>query len=226
MAANHPAHAALNETTKALAELARLSIEQGRFQDASIIAEIAQRISVIREEFFPPGSRMPSAKAVTPPDGGTRVGRARAVKSPACRRSRRGKEASAREAHSKATAMVPNGYPRFYREKDRLVKIGWSKSQGKEYEHRAPKGAVVALMQAAASHAPNGSLFSMDRLLPLTDPETHAEFPSYQIYLALAWLRSEGVIKEHGRDGYAISSNSHTNDRLEALWEALPALQQ
>lgn len=222
MKANHPAQAVLDDTTKALAELARLAIEEGRFEDASLAAEIAQRISAVREEFLSLSSRTAAYKARTPANNNPSHGRARPAQSAPDPRSRRKKGASPRKVREKATVAVPNGYPRFYRDKDRLVKIGWSKSQGKEYEHRAPKAAVVALIQAVASHAPDGGLFSMDRLLPLTDPGTNAALPSYQIYLALAWLRSEGVVKEHGRDGYAVSSGSHANDRLEILWEALP----
>src|SRR4051812_46307346 len=42
--------------------------------------------------------------------------------------------------------MIQDEYPRFHRRGDELVKIGWSKSDRKEYHHRAPKRALDALV--------------------------------------------------------------------------------
>src|SRR5262245_3021461 len=36
-------------------------------------------------------------------------------------------------------------YPQFFRRGDELVKVGWSKKDRKEYAHRAPRRAVVAV---------------------------------------------------------------------------------
>ncbi|MEZ6057194.1 MAG: hypothetical protein R3C01_10865 [Planctomycetaceae bacterium] len=38
------------------------------------------------------------------------------------------------------------GYPRFIRDEECLVKIGWSKTGGEEYEHKADKDAVDAVV--------------------------------------------------------------------------------
>jgi hypothetical protein len=45
----------------------------------------------------------------------------------------------------------------------------------------------------------------MDKVLPLRDPDTKAEFPTYQPYVALAFLKQHGLVEQHGRSGYSIS---------------------
>ena len=79
-------------------------------------------------------------------------------------------------------------YPKFVREGDNLVKIGWSKSQRAEYEHKSPKRLLAVLCESLTSA--NGKRIMMDKVLPLKDPVTGSAFPDYQSYLCLAWLRS------------------------------------
>src|SRR5580658_8629688 len=41
-----------------------------------------------------------------------------------------------------------DAYPKFFRRGDELVKVGWSKKDRKEYNHRAPRGAIDAVVAA------------------------------------------------------------------------------
>jgi hypothetical protein len=114
-------------------------------------------------------------------------------------------------------------YPKFEREADRLVKIAWSKKDRSEYEHKAPLRVVNLLVDAIRSKKGEGAKFTAPDVLPLIDPKSRAEIPSYQSYLALGWLRHEGVIVKYGRDTYSLKSTAATAAHLKELWEALPS---
>jgi hypothetical protein len=113
-------------------------------------------------------------------------------------------------------------YPRFLRDGDRLVKLAWSKKERAPYEHRAPREVINALIVAVQKRKGENKLFQASDILPLKNA-LHEEFPSYQSYLALNWLRDVGVIRKKGREGYVLRPNAATPEKLESLWTALPA---
>ncbi len=113
-------------------------------------------------------------------------------------------------------------YPRFEREGDKLVKIGWSKSNKSPYEHRASKDAVLTFVRHLQNVVTEGRLFVIEDLLPVLDPSAGAELPAYQVYLTLAWLRSVGAIEKKGRDGYVMRRGALANGSLERMWSGLP----
>ena len=137
--------------------------------------------------------------------------------------------ASSSEAHSDAPppprpARRPrkSEYPKFLCAGDSLVKIGWSKAEKAEYEHKSPKNIVVAVGHALTAAGSKGRRFSMDKVLPLTDPEDSSELPTYQCYLSLAWLRHEGLVVQHGRQGYSLPKNGDLPSAIERIWARLP----
>src|SRR4051812_19033174 len=50
----------------------------------------------------------------------------------------------------------PGAYPKFHREQDKLVKIGWSDRKGKEYRHTCTIGDVIRLTSRIAEAGPGG----------------------------------------------------------------------
>lgn len=114
-------------------------------------------------------------------------------------------------------------FPRFEREGDKLVKIAWSKKDRAEYEHKAPRSVIDLLIEAIRNRKGEGAKFEAPDILPLKDSKTRREIPSYQSYLALAWLRHEGVIAKYGRDGYALKPTAARQEHVAELWEALPS---
>jgi hypothetical protein len=111
------------------------------------------------------------------------------------------------------------GYPRFFVRGEDLVKVGWSKSNDGEYEHRSPRATVLSLAHSLEAVA--GKEFSVDEILPQTGRDG-AEIPVYQVYLCLAWLRDIGVVKRHGRQGYSIASNLNIVKAVDKSWQQLP----
>lgn len=113
-------------------------------------------------------------------------------------------------------------YPRFERDGDKLVKVGWSKKNREAYEHRAPREAVIAFVRHLSSRVAAGEVFAMENVLPAPDVVGGGELPAYQAYLTLAWLRQVGVVDKKGRDGYVLRIEPLTNGELDRLWGELP----
>ncbi|MBX3448932.1 MAG: hypothetical protein KF777_05190 [Planctomycetaceae bacterium] len=109
-------------------------------------------------------------------------------------------------------------YPRFSRQRNDLVKTGWSKKDRQEYQHRAPWAVVEAL--ARRLNDERGKVFTSDDVFPLTSPDG-TDIPSYQAYLCLAWLRFEGLVVQEGRQGYFISTNTDVLVGARERWESI-----
>lgn len=121
----------------------------------------------------------------------------------------------------KSLMRPPRGYPRFERDGDRLVKVGWSKKARGEYEHRAPRAAVLAFADQVGSKTAKGEMFAIEELLPVRS-DAGEQLPSYQVYLALAWLRQAGAIVKRGRDGYTRASDPLDGSVFDTLWGQIP----
>ena len=116
-----------------------------------------------------------------------------------------------------------DAYPKFYRRGDELVKVGWSKKDRKEYNHRASRDAVDAVAASIRQVGMKGKLFKGDALLQLESPTDGSHIPNYQVYVALAWLRRLGVVKQHGlRAGYTVALEKQINSTITAAWPELP----
>jgi len=187
----------LCESEDALSALMREALEEQKYRDVALVAPITgslrELISSLQVESSENG-RVESTGDLTP----------------ARRRSAPRKPKRSVRRHE---------YPRFERDGERLVKIGWSRKKKEEYEHRAPKEAVSAFVAAVGqADLPGG--FRMDTLLPLKDA-TGEEVPSYQAYLALAWLRSLDIITGDGKGGYRIDKTRLTPESVEGEWKGL-----
>ena len=117
-------------------------------------------------------------------------------------------------------------YPKFFRRGEELVKIGWSKKERAEYNHRAPRQAVDATAAAVQKVGAKLKVFNGGALFPLKNAATAEDVPDYQGYLALAWLTHLGVVKQHGRrSGYSLAKDGQIGDSINSAWAALPEWQ-
>ena len=62
----------------------------------------------------------------------------------------------------------------------------------------------------------------MGKVLPLKDAANGSVFPDYQSYLCLAWLRSGGLVIQHGRQGYSLPKGIELDKSIETHWVNLP----
>ena len=124
------------------------------------------------------------------------------------------------EVKAKARHRRADAYPRFERQGDRLVKIGWSKKDRAEYEHKAPLVAVEAVIEAIDQVTGKGAYLRVEDILPVKQKDEE-EVPSYQVYLVVAWLREIGAIERLGNDGYRVQGDRASLD-VQALWNQTP----
>ena len=119
---------------------------------------------------------------------------------------------------------IVSAYPKFFRRGDELIKVGWSKREKKEYQHKAPHKSLLLLVTAVMKAGTSGKLFTADNLMPLINPDDGSEVPDYQIYLCLSWLRHQGLVKQHGRQGYSIPKLNDLASSVELGWLNLPEI--
>ncbi len=189
----------LAETERNLVGLANEAGAARDYDQATSLIEFARKIKQLGEQFRGPASKV--VEAPNPLGSLMKLGPAAEIKVPIRSRNKLGQ------------------YPRFVREGDNLVKIGWSKSQRAEYEHKSPKRLLPVLCESLTSA--NGKRIMMDKVLPLKDPATGSVFPDYQSYVCLAWLKLGGLVIQHGRQGYSLPKGIELEKSVETLWANL-----
>ena len=112
-------------------------------------------------------------------------------------------------------------YPKFRRSGTELVKIGWSKRKKSEYVHRSPGRVISLLAEKLEDCGADGKLFTTENVMPVADPESGGEVPSYQVYLCLAWFRHEGLVEQLGRQGYRLAVEGDLGAAAEARLKEL-----
>ncbi len=113
-------------------------------------------------------------------------------------------------------------YPHFVRDRDTLIKVGWSKRHAREYRHKASRESVAAFASLLRKRTRPGRIYTLDDLTPVPLPGG-GELPDYQVYLVLAWLRSTGGASKHGRNGYSFKPAALADETWAKAWDALPA---
>lgn len=201
---------------KALRELMQRAIAIGEYRHLPTLARMAEQINQLSARVNQTIEVPPPTPDFAPSPSDRRSGRHRLK---ARRHVASDKHGSRR---TPGVGSAKNGYPRFRRDEDNLVKIGWSKTSKAEYEHRAPKCVVNALLKAVLKAGQKSPIFTVEALLPLVDTGNGTEIPAYQVYLALAWLRTEGLVHQHGREGYSLLVTSNLEKTVEERWNALP----
>lgn len=124
------------------------------------------------------------------------------------------------KAKRKTSSREGSQYPKFHRRADHLVKVGWSKREKQEYQHKASRSVLQRVIAAILKVALETRQFTSQGFLPVKDADG-AECPEYQAYLCLAWLRHEGLIVQHGRQGYSIPDPATLENAISDRWSQL-----
>lgn len=196
--------------------LMQRAIEAGEYRHLPALARMAEQMSTLSARMAHP------AADLTRPSKGGEAGRSGQP------HSRRGRAAAtstrAKMTTRTVTVVKPagHGYPKFLRDGETLIKIGWSKNSRTEYEHRAPRRVVDSFLKAVLGITEPGKVFTVESLLPLPDPTDATAIPGYQVYLVLAWFRTEGFLQQHGRDGYSLFPTINLEKTIDERWAALP----
>lgn len=200
----------LSHAERKLRELTAHALERRDYLTVQRLSAIAERVATAGEV---DGVRQPTSPAVNQrsalPASSGQVGRLD------------------RSSPSMSAAVVSSAevkpYPRFSRDENQLVKIGYSRSERRTYEHRSPREVLDRLGAVLADLGTEGRKFVTDQILPPAEPRL-ADVPSYQVYLCLAFLIRRGLVRRHGRSGYTVECHRAADlpTAVKAAWEALP----
>lgn len=191
----------LADAESRLRQMMEEALREQRYEHVAKIAGLAQGVSRILQSQVAQNPREPNT--LTEPNG------LRADVPPPAKMPTRTKSRTA-------------SFPKFERDGERLVKIGWSKKNKSSYEHRATKEGVYAFVHHLVGSTTEDKVFLVEDLLPVPDGADGGELPAYQVYLILAWLRRSGSVEKKGRDGYVFRRANLHDDAVEELWAKLP----
>jgi len=172
------------------------------YQAVSDLAELAQTLSSLTET-----SRFLRSESVAEAS----LSQARKPK-PANRGS------SPQQKPKKARGAAKD-YPKYHTDRDRLIKIGWSKKHRDTYEHKAPREAVDAIVHALNKKA-SGRVVTVDELGTI-ETLSSSEVPAYQVYMTIAWLIVTNQLSKVGRDGYRLDESINKIE-LAKIWGSAP----
>ena len=202
------AKAVIDQAEARLRELLATAVAQGDYDAVMSITDWAMRLRSSRME----ASSVATTARVQPVDPSPK---AAAASRPSLRSMARRKNVIV----SASTPRAPE-YPRFLRDSDGLVKVGWSKTNSEPYEHKAPKSVVDAIVNRVDEVGSKHSTFDVESLGPIKSGDG-SDIPSYQVYVCLAWLRLAKLVTQHGRKGYSLS-NGAVASQVETAWRQLP----
>lgn len=197
----------LRTTEQAVASLARQAVEQRDYAMASTLTSLAGELRDLAE-------RIQLTKTFSPIKSGIDFGAVHI-----------GGETNEALLRSARRRPKKGEFPKFLRNDGTLFKLGWSKAERSIYEHKAPKSAMASLVKKLRAVGANRRRFTVVEIIPLQDLIEESEVPSYQVYLCLAWLRTTGLLVQHGRQGYSITHPSRLETEFESHWKRLPLKQ-
>lgn len=221
MASVEKAAQILKEAERELRDLLGKAAGEGDYEGVLQVAACAKRIGELLSELTVLSPEHGTGTVVAGALSASAAGAAAAPVSTAAA------EPAMKGAGIKSVKRRPGraAYPQFFRNGDILVKIAWSKTHKGEYEHKAQFGVVRDLITAIRQAASKNGRFAMESLLPLRSSAGGQEVPSYQTYLCLAWLRAQGLVVQHGRQGYSINPKVDILAKAQEMFEMLPERQ-
>lgn len=109
-------------------------------------------------------------------------------------------------------------YPKFEVDGDRLVKVGWSKREKAEYQHKASRDVALCTFLQLGKDRPTDP-FRMEEQFPIRMTDG-TEVPTYQSYLVLAWLRHIGYVEKVGKDSYRWADADIDETSFKRAWDS------
>lgn len=124
----------------------------------------------------------------------------------------------------KDARKVSSRTPLFSRDSDYLIKTARSRRTHQQYEHRASAEVINGMVDCLAEQRSSKKLITAEQLLQAYS-KRKGSVVSYQFYVVLSWLTELGLLRRHGRRGYAIKSPSGISQDVQAAWAALESVE-
>jgi hypothetical protein len=190
-------------TERSVADLACKAVEQRDYRAAATLTDLARELRDVVEHIRPTEALLSVQKAQEP---GAVLIPGKISEDPLRSARRRPKKGE---------------FPKFLRDDRTLYKLGWSKTKKATYEHKAPQSALSSLVKKLGAVGANRRRFTVEDIIPLQNPSEESEVPSYQVYLCLAWLRTTGLLFQHGRQGYSMTHPSRFETEVANHWQRI-----
>jgi hypothetical protein len=124
-------------------------------------------------------------------------------------------------SRARAKGEEIGGYPKFIREDEKLVKIGWSPRKSKEYRHTCKFTDLLLFASRLSGETCAGGPAKLTEILPIKDSQGKF-MDNCKIYTCLDWLQHTGLLKRHGKRGYAFEATVGLAGEIENRFRALP----
>ncbi len=99
-------------------------------------------------------------------------------------------------------------YPLYEIRNDILIRIGWSKTEKKEYTQKVSRPIFDRTVETIESMARSPkTIIPADKIIKQIKSSSPDPVPDYQIYLVIGCLREFKSLKQCGREGYTAISN-------------------
>lgn len=120
---------------------------------------------------------------------------------------------------AKARKGKRGDYPRYEVRNNNLVRVGWSKKDKAEYQHRTPRTIFDRTVKAMNKVAQSGpGPFMAEKIIEKSN-DKEGPVPSYQAYVVIGLLRDRKCVEQVGREGYVIPED--VSARAMRVWEQL-----
>ena len=180
------------------------ALAAGHYREAENLAKVAKKIGQMRESLSVGELFAESAGELNSPATEKRISESPRVQKRKPKKSRR-------------KGSRPEGYPYFEVEGNHLVKVSWSKTKKSDYVHKAPKRVLDKLVETLNAMGSNKEIIPTDKMFPLSDGDT--QYPDYQSYLCLLWLKMNKLVIHQGREGYQLRDPESFLKQCEQLWD-------
>lgn len=194
---NHPALGAMEPLRRELTRLTVGLLERGDFGRAQQVTRLLQETSELEDRI---------RTVVVGDETGSSTGE---LASAGSRRV---------PVESKPVADA-DGYPRFVRRGDVLVRIGLRRDKSETYEQKLPWKEYEAIRDALLPFAERVKTFEAPEIID------RAKTPAYLVYLLLGLLQGTGYVVSPSRGSYRFSQVSDAA-ALDAVWTHLPTDQE
>ena len=113
--------------------------------------------------------------------------------------------------------MSASEFPYYFRESDRLVKIGKKRNGDGTYKHPVPKDNFDQIMSTLVGFTRSGMRFETKRLQNQCD-----RIPRHQPLIVLAVLEEQGLVDNRGRGHWTFADRTGFSVASELVWENIP----
>lgn len=184
-----------------------VAVQARDYRTSTRLSELSQRISEIRSAVGVGDGKVNGSDTNDESDEFSRTQEEASAESASKRKNDKGKSNSA--------------YPRFLIREDQLVKLGWSSSNRREYEHRVPRESVEAFVEHVASLRKNRFPVTAESIVKALQKDDPPRILGYQVYVVAAWLKTLNFLLPEGRQGYFIADGVDLSSGVAAAWQDL-----